>query len=170
MNSENKMREVKLEKVILSCGGKSPELEKSVKLLEVITGRKAQIIQTGPKTRIPNFGVKPKMDVGTRITLRGEKAIEVLKRLLGAIDNELSEKQIVENNFSFGIKEYIEIPEIEYIREIGIRGLNITAVFIRAGARIKRKKLKRGRVPERQRVAPKEIIEFMKENFGTEIN
>lgn len=167
---ENPMRQVRLEKITLSCSGKSPELEKSAKLLEIISGMKAQIIKAGPKTRIPDFGVRPGLEVGARVTLRGEKAEESLRRLLGAIDNQLRKKQISENSFSFGIEEYIEIPGLEYKREIGIRGLNVTATFVRAGLRVKRKKIKSGKLPQRQNITKQEIVEFMENNFDTEIN
>lgn len=166
---ENVMRKPLLEKVVLSCGGKSPELEKSKKLLEFFSGKKAHLIKAGPKRRIPDFGVKPGLEIGTRVTLRGNEAIDILKKLLGAIDNTLSREQIIENGFSFGIKEYIEIPGFEYKREIGIRGLNIAVTFIRAGIRVKRKKIKSGRLPKKQHVSEEEIINFMEDNFKTEI-
>ncbi|MBS3077466.1 50S ribosomal protein L5 [Candidatus Pacearchaeota archaeon] len=169
MNEKNPMRKIKLEKVVLSCGATGPDLEKARKLLELLTGRKAQITQSGPSTRIPNFNVKPDMPLGTSITLRNQEAIKILNQLLGAIDNRIKKRQIAKNGFSFGIHEYIEIPGVEYKREIGIRGLNVTASFIRAGVRVKRKKIKAGRMPQRQYVKPAEIIEFMKENFKTEI-
>jgi large subunit ribosomal protein L5 len=165
---ENPMRKIRLEKVVLSCGATGPNLEKAQKLLQMLTGKKAQIVKAGPKRRIPNFGVKPFLPLGTSVTLRRKESVEILKRLLGAIDNELKKKQVAENGFSFGIKEYIEIPGTEYQRDIGIRGLNVTASFIRPGVRIKRKKIKRGRIPERQYVRPEEIISFMEENFNTE--
>lgn len=166
---ENAMRKVKLEKVILSCGATGPDLEKSRHLLEILTSKKAQINRSGPKTRIPNFGVKPKMELGTMVTIRGEEAPQVLKRMLVAVDNKLRKKQIAQNSFSFGIQEYIEIPGVEYKREIGIRGLNVTASFIRAGVRVKRKKIKAGKVPEKQYVAKEEIIEFVKKHFNVEV-
>lgn len=168
MKEENPMRQIRMEKVVLSCGATGPDLEKARKLLELLTSKKAQITRSGPNTRIPNFNVKPDMELGTSVTLRGEDAVKILNQLLGAIDNKLRKKQIAKNGFSFGIKEYIEIPGIEYKREIGIRGLNITASFIRAGVRVKRKKIKAGRMPERQYVKPAEIMEFMKHNFKTE--
>ncbi|MBI5804214.1 50S ribosomal protein L5 [Candidatus Pacearchaeota archaeon] len=167
--AENPMRKIKLEKVVLSCSGKAEDLEKSKKLLEMLSGRKAHLIKAGPNQRIPSFGVRPGLEIGTRVTLRGKGAIELLRRLLGTLDNTLRKRQISENNFSFGIKEYIEIPGTEYKREIGIRGLNVTVVFSRAGARVKRKKLKSGKIPDRQHVQKEEIINFMKENFSTEV-
>lgn len=168
-SGENPMREMKLEKVVLSAGAVGSDLDKAQKLLEILTKRKAQIIMAGPKRRIPDFGVKPGLALGTSVTLRGSAAKEILQRLLVAVDNLLSESQIAENTFSFGIKEYIEIPGIEYQRDIGIRGLNVTATFIRAGIRVKRKKIKTGRVHPKQNVTPEEIIKFLKENFNTRI-
>lgn len=164
---KNPMREIFIEKVILSCGATGDDLKKSVKLLEIITARKAQIVASNK--RIPDFDVRPGLEVGTRITLRGQSALEVLKRLLGAVDNKIKEKQIADNHFSFGIKEYIEIPGIEYQRDIGIRGFNTTVVFARPGLRVQRKKVKSGHVPHRQFVKKAEIIKFMNETFKTEI-
>ena len=118
---------------------------------------------------MPAFGVKPYRPLGARVTLRGNEAVDILKRLLTAVGNYIDEDQITENTFSFGIKEYIEIPGTEYQRDIGIRGLNTTVSFIKPGVRVKRKKIKRGKVPQRQHVSPEEIKLYMEENFSTEI-
>jgi large subunit ribosomal protein L5 len=164
--TENPMRTVRIEKVLLSSGAVDKELQKAKKLLELITGAKAQI--TTSSKRIPDFNVRPGLEVGTRVTLRGEKALQLLKRLLGAVRNKLRENQVSSNHFSFGIKEYIEIPGIEYQRDIGVRGLNITVVFVRSGIRVKRRKVKTGKFPARQQVSKEEIIKYMEEDFGTE--
>lgn len=164
--SENPMRKFFIEKILLSAGGIEKELEKSSKLLTLITGRKAQIISSSK--RIPDFNVRPGLEVGTRITIRNkEEIITLLKRLLAAKDNILKEKQLSENHFSFGIPEYIEIPGMEYQRDIGIKGLNVTVVFARPGLRIKRKKIKSGHVAKKQSISKEEIIKFMEENFST---
>lgn len=162
---ENPMRKIKIEKILLSAGATGDDLIKAKKLLELVSGKKAQILASSK--RIPEFNVRPGLEVGTRVTLRGEEAIDLLKRLLGAIDNEVKKKQVSENHFSFGIKEYIEIPGIEYQREIGIRGFNVTVVFIRAGVRVKLKKIKQGKVPKKQFISKDEIINYMKEVFKT---
>lgn len=163
--AENPMRKIFIEKVILSAGATGDELKKAAKLLELISGMKAQIISS--TKRIPDFGVRPGLEVGARVTLRGKKSLDLLKKLLGGLNNTIYEEQVSENHFSFGIREYIEIPGIEYQREIGIRGLNITVVFARPGLRVKRKKLKRGRIPHKQHVSQEEIIKFMESNFQT---
>lgn len=166
MTTENPMRKISIEKVLLSSGGKDKELEKAAKLLAFLSGMKVQIVAS--RKRIPDFGVRPGLEVGARVTLRGKKAIELLRRLLGAIDNSLSKRKLSDNHFSFGIKEYIDIPETEYQRDIGIRGLNVTVVFSRPGLRVKRKKIKSGLVPSKQFVSKDEIIKYMEDNFKTE--
>ena len=166
---DNVMRAPKIARVVLSAGAVDKNLEKAKKLLELISEKKAQITKSGSRMRIPAFGVKPKMELGTSVTLRGAEAIEVLRRLLGAIDNQLRVRQIDKNNFSFGIPEYINIPGMKYARDIGIRGFNVTVVFERPGVRVKRRKIKPGRVPAKQHVSPEEIIEYMKKSFKTEV-
>lgn len=161
----NPMRRVAIEKVILSAGATADSLVKARKLLEFLTKKKAQVIAT--RKRIPDFDVSPGLEVGTRVTLRGNAALEMLARLLGAVENTLSRKQVADNHLSFGIHEYIEIPEVEYQRDIGIRGFNATIVFARKGLRVKRKKLKAGHVPRRQYVTRDEIITYMEEHFRT---
>jgi large subunit ribosomal protein L5 len=162
---ENLMREIKIEKVILGIGGTGEDLEKGVKLLGLLTGRKAA--KKKSHKRIPSLGVRPKLEVGAIVTIRKD-AEEFLKKMLIAIDNKLTKKQISENNFSFGIKEYIEIPGVEYQRDIGIIGFDVTVVFKRTGKRVKLKKMKRGKIPKRQVITREEIIKFMEDNFQTE--
>ncbi len=163
--SENPMHTARVEKVILSCGATGDNLAKSKKLLDLISQRKAQIIAS--QKRIPDFGVRPGLEVGTRVTLRGKDGIDLLRRLLGAIDNTLKTKQISPNHFSFGIHEYIEIPGTEYQRDIGIRGLNVTIVFSRPGLRVMNKKRKSANIPKKQNVPAQEIIKYMEDNFKT---
>ncbi len=162
---ENMMREIKIEKVVLNIGGTGENLEKGVKLLKVITGRKPA--KKRSHKRIPSWGVRPKLEVGAMVTIR-QNMREFLRKMLIAIDNKLTKKQISENNFSFGIEEYIEIPGVEYQRDIGIMGFDVTIVFKRTGKRIKLKKIKRGKIPKRQTISREEIIKFMEDNFQTE--
>tara|TARA_Y100000310_G_C20688081_1_gene820392 strand:- start:722 stop:1318 length:597 start_codon:yes stop_codon:yes gene_type:complete len=163
---DNPMRKIFIEKVLLSSGATSDDLQKSVKLLQLISDMKPQILKSNK--RIPDFNVRPGLEVGTRVTIRGKKAEELLKKLLPALENTLDVFQVSDNHFSFGIKEYIEIPGIEYQRDIGIRGFNITVVFARPGFRVKRKKIKSGKLPKKQHISKQEIIDFMKQNFKTE--
>ena len=161
----NPMRKIRIEKVVLSVGGIGEELEKGYRLLEMLTNRKPAKMRS--TKRIPTFGVRPKLEIGAVVTIR-KNPQDVLKRMLSAIENKLRKKQISDNNFSFGIKEYIEIPGVEYQRDIGIRGFDVTVVFKRAGRRVKLRKIKMGKVSRKQIISPEEIIKFMEEQFKTE--
>jgi len=162
---QNIMREIKIEKVVLSIGGVGDDLIKGIKLLELLTEKKP--MKTKSKKRIPSLGVRPGLEIGAVVTLR--KAYqEMLEKIFVAIDNQLRKKQVSENNFSFGVKEYIEIPGMEYDRDIGIRGFDVTIVFKRTGRRVKLRKIKRGRIPARQKITKEEIIKFMEEHFKVE--
>jgi large subunit ribosomal protein L5 len=161
---ENIMRKLKIEKVVLSVGGTGDYLEKGHILLENLTGKKP--CKTKSRKRIPALGVRMGLEVGTVVTIR-KNPEEILKKMLIAIDNVLRKKQISVNNFSFGIKEYLEIPGVEYIREVGIMGFDVTVVFKRSGRRVGIRKIKKGKVGQAQKISPEEIIKFMEDNFQT---
>lgn len=139
---QNKMREIEIEKIVLSMGAVGDELDKAAKLLKLISGMK--VVKTKSRKRIPAFDIRPGLEIGCKVTLRGQKGKERLKNLLEAIGNQLKEKQIELGGFSFGIPEYIEIPGIEYQRDIGMLGLNVSVVFKRKGKRTAVKKIKKG--------------------------
>ena len=166
VKGENPMQEIVMEKVVLSVGGIADNLEKGYKLLKMLTGRNPAKMMS--RKRIPALGVRPGLEIGAVVTIR-KNLNEFLGKMLTTIDNKLRKKQISENSFSFGVKEYIEIPGFEYQRDIGIRGLDVTVTFKRAGRRVKLRKIKQGRIPRRQNVSKEEIIKFMEENFDTEI-
>jgi large subunit ribosomal protein L5 len=168
MEIKNKMQEIEIEKMVLNCGGIGDKLEKSVKLLEMITKRKVFRIKSS--RRIPAFGISPGKESGCKVTIRDKKEIiALLKRFFAALDNQISAKRIVENQVSFGVREYIEIPGLEYNREIGILGLEASLVFRRKGKSVKMRKIKQGKYPKRQSVTKEEIIEFLKKNIRVEV-
>ena len=161
------MREVKLDKLVLNVGGTGDKLEKGFKLLQVISGKTP--VKVKATKRIPTWGVRPGLEVGTKVTLRGKEAEKLLAKVLPAINNTLKIKQIRDNFLSFGIHEYIEIPGVEYIREVGIMGFEITVVFSRAGRRVAEKKVKRGKFSKKQIVQAQEIEDFMANKFKTKV-
>jgi large subunit ribosomal protein L5 len=164
--AENKMRDFKLEKVVLNIGATGDDLEKGVILLERVSGKKPMKVKA--TKRIPAWSVRPGLEVGVKVTLRGAEAKKILMKLLPAVDNKIKSKQIQDNFFSFGIHEYIEIPGIEYIREVGVMGLEVTVVFVRAGKYVEKRKIKRSK-SKKTKVSAEEISNYLKETFKTEI-
>ena len=161
------MRQIRIEKVTLNIGaGRSPErLEKGIKLLKDMSGVKP--VKTITNKRIPAWNLRPGLPIGCKVTLRGEKAKELLKRLLQAKDNKLSGEQFDEQgNIAFGIHEYIDIPGVRYDPEIGIMGLEVCVTLERPGFRIKRRRIKRRKIGSRQRIPKQDALDFMKKEFN----
>ena len=71
-----------------------------------------------------------------------------------------------EGNFAFGIKEYIDIPGMKYDMDIGIIGLEVSVTLKRPGFRIKRRTIKKKKIPSRHKITKDEAISFVKEKFG----
>jgi len=164
----NKMRTIKIEKISLNMGVGSPgdNLEKALKLLNKITNEKP--VKTKSKKRIPTWGIRPNLEIGCKVTLRGKKAEDLLKRLLIARKNELGTSKFDnEGNFSFGVTEYISIPDVEYDASIGIIGFEVAVTLQRAGYRIKRRAIKKTKIPRKHRISKDEAIAFVKKTFNT---
>lgn len=163
---ENKMRKINIASVILHCStADQAALARAEKLLEFIT--KAKPIRTLAKKRIPTWKIRPGLAVGCKVTLRGQRAVELLKRLFAGIP-QLNEEQFNPGFLSFGIKEYIQVPSIPYQREIGIIGFDVVATLKRPGFRTAKRRISKAKIKASHRITKDETIEFFKKNF--EIN
>jgi large subunit ribosomal protein L5 len=164
------MLKIKIAKVTLNIGAGTDhaKMEKGIKLLKMITG--IEPIKTVSQKRIPSWGLRPGLPVGCKITLRGKKADEVLARLLKARDDILAPSCFDNNgNISFGIKEYIDIPGVEYDQEIGITGLQATVTLERPGYRIKRRLIQRKKVHGHHRITQKDAIQFVTDELNIKV-
>ena len=164
------MKNIKVEKVTLNIGaGKDQaKLEKGIMLLKAITNTTP--IKTITSKRIQEWGLRPGLPIGCKLTLRKATAIKILPRLLEAVENKLMERQFDQNgNIAFGIHEYIEIPGVKYDPKIGIMGLEVCVTLERPGFRIKRRKLMQRKIPLRHRISKQEAIDFMAGNFNTKV-
>lgn len=164
------MRTITIEKITLNIGTGEPgdRLEKAVKLLKSLTNEKP--VKTTTQRRIPTWKIRPGLTIGCKVTLRGEKAKKMLKRLLQAKNNKLKEENFdKEGNLAFGIKEYLDIPDSKYDAEIGIIGLETAITLQRPGFRIKRRVLKKKSIPKTHRITKQEAMDHMKKEYGVEI-
>ena len=128
----------KLEKVILNMGlgldGNDSKVLKSCEEdLAKITGQKPVI--TKFKKSVANFKTRKGSNAGLKVTLRKNKMYEFIDRLVNIAlprikdFRGLSSKGIDDSfNYSFGIKEHIIFPEVNFDKVDKIRGLDITIV------------------------------------------
>ena len=166
----DEMKLIKIEKVTLNIGaGKDQSrLEKGISLLKSIGN--ATPIKTVTNKRIQEWGLRPGLPIGCKLTLRKDKALKLLPRLLESVDNKLNPKQFDENgNVAFGIHEYIDIPGVKYDPKIGIIGLQVCVTLERPGYRIKKRRLLVRKIPTRHRITKQEAIEFISKNFNTTV-
>ncbi len=128
----------KMVKIVLNVGmgdaGKNPkQLEAAVEELGLITGQKAVV--TKAKKAIANFGLRAGMPVGARVTLRGARMYEFLDRFINLAIPRIRDFRGLptrsfdgRGNYTFGIKEQMVFPEIDYDRVEKIHGMDITLV------------------------------------------
>lgn len=168
--SGNPMLNLRIEKVTvnMSVGKSGEQLEKAAKVLEQLTGQKP-CNREAQKT-IRDFAIRKGEPIACIVTLRRERTREFLKKSLQAIDNKISKERFDKyGNFSFGIKEHIDIPGTRYMPELGIHGMDISVTISRPGQRVKLRRRAKSRVGMKHRLSPDEAIAFIKDEFGVEI-
>lgn len=165
----NPMQELKIEKLTLNIGAgdDKQKVEKSVKLLEMLSGKKAVVTHSKKRS---TFGVAKGKAIGAMVTLRKNDAEEFLKNAFVAKEKKISSKSIdKDGNFSFGIREYIDIPGVRYSHEIGMMGFDVAVTMARRGFRIKRRRIKKTQIPRKQKISKEETVEWLKSKFGIEL-
>lgn len=169
-NKENPMRIIKIAKVILNIGvGQSGEIiERAKSLLQDLTGHNPSS-RNAEKT-VKEFGIHKGEPIGVTVTLRGKNAFDVLKRLLEAKNNQITKNSFDRTgNFSFGIREHIEIPRVKYDPTIGIFGMDVSVVLERPGTRVMKRKRANSKIGSNHKVTSDEAIEYVKTNLKIEV-
>ena len=139
LSLKNKHEVPKFEKIILNMGlgedaADGKKLKACVDDMSLITGQKPVI--TKFKKSISNFKTRKGSNAGVKVTLRSNKMYEFIDRLVNIAlprikdFRGLSSKGIDSSfNYSFGIKEHIVFPEVNFDKVDKIRGLDITIVI-----------------------------------------
>jgi len=167
---KNLMLKPRIEKVTVNMSvGKSGEpLEKAAKVLEQLTQQRP--CKRKAKKTIRDFGIRKGEPMACLVTLRGEKARDFLKKAFQAVDNKLSKDNFDHyGNFSFGIKEHIEIPGTKYVPELGIYGMDVSVALGRPGYRVKRRHHAKSKIGLSHLLTRDEATLFIKDEFGVEI-
>ena len=138
LSLKNKHEVPKIDRIILNMGlGEDASDGKKIKAcaedMALITGQKPII--TKFKKSISNFKTRKGANAGVKVTLRSYKMYEFIDRLVNVAlprikdFRGLSSKSIdSSNNYSFGIKEHIVFPEVNFDKVDKIRGVDITIV------------------------------------------
>lgn len=135
---KNALQAPRLEKIIVNMGlGEAIQnvkiLDHAMEELSLITGQRPVV--TRARKSISNFKLRTGMPIGCCVTLRRTRMYEFLDRLMNiALPRVRDFKGISSKsfdgrgNYSFGIREQIIFPEINYDKIDKVRGMNITIV------------------------------------------
>ena len=132
---KNDMQIPRLDKVVLNigCGAEAVRDSKkgkaAVEDLTAIAGQKA--MATKAKNSIAGFRVREGMQLGAKVTLRGDRMYEFLDRLITIALPRVRDFRGVKpsfdgrGNFAMGMKEHIVFPEIDFDKVDEVWGLDI---------------------------------------------
>ena len=137
-NYKNKFEVPKLTKVVINIGvgeavKDSKKIDSAIKEITAISGQKPVI--TRAKKAIATFKLREGMPIGVKVTLRKSHMYEFIDRLINIAlprvkdFRGLNPKGIdASYNYSFGVKEHIIFPEVNFDKVDKIRGLDVTIV------------------------------------------
>ncbi|AUG58911.1 MAG TPA: 50S ribosomal protein L5 [Ruminiclostridium sp.] len=137
-NYKSVMEVPKLEKVVLNMGiGDAKDdpkaLDAAVNDLTLISGQKP--IVTKAKKSVAAFKLRTGMNVGCKVTLRGDRMYDFVHKLFNVALPRVRDFRGVpvnsfdgRGNYSLGVKEQLIFPEIDYDKVEKIRGMDITFV------------------------------------------
>ena len=168
--TESPMKKISLEKVVLNMGvGKSGDvIEIARKALEQISGKKPSTRNAKDTQR--EWGVRKGEPIGVAVTIRGEDAVVLLKRLLTAKGNTVNGRAFDNfGNYSFGINEHIDIPDVKYDPQIGILGLGISVTLTRPGYSIRKRSKHKASVGKTHIITNQEAKDYLVKEYGVTI-
>ena len=168
--TESPMKKISLEKIVLNMGvGRSGDaIIIAKRALEQITPEKSS--SRNAKEAQRDWGVRKGEPIGVAVTVRGENAVVLLKRLLEAKGNTVKGRSFDNfGNYSFGIGEHIDIPGVKYDPQIGILGLGISIALTRPGYRIRTRSKHKARVGKAHIIKSQEAKDYLTREFGVTV-
>ena len=135
---KNVMEIPRLEKIVINmglgdCKDNAKALELAVSELATISGQKPLV--TKAKKSIANFKLRAGMNVGAKVTLRGDRMYEFADKLVSIVLPRVRDFRGVSTkafdgrgNYSLGVREQLIFPEIEYDKVEKIRGMEMIFV------------------------------------------
>jgi len=168
--TESPMKKISLEKIVLNMGvGRSGDaIEIAKKALDQISGKKSCARDAKETQR--DWGVRKGEPIGVAVTVRGEDAKALLKRLFEAKGNQVNGRAFDNfGNYSFGIREHIDIPGVKYDPQIGILGLGISVTLTRPGYGIRKRSKHKASIGKKHIIKSQEAKDYLTKEFGVTV-
>jgi len=135
---KNPMAVPRIEKIVVNMGigeaiSNAKVLDTAVEELRSITGQKPVI--TKAKKSIASFKLRQGMNIGTMVTLRGDRMYEFLDRLISVALPRVRDFRGISGkafdgrgNYTLGVREQLIFPEIDFNKVEKTRGMNISII------------------------------------------
>jgi len=167
---QNPMTRAHIEKVTVNIGvGEAGErLKKAESVLQNITNHKP--VQTISTITNREFGIRKRMPIGCKVTLRGSDAHDFLKRAWDTRENRIADYAFDDQgNLSFGIPDHTLFKDQKYDPDIGIFGMDICITMEKPGFRVKKRRVQRRKVPHKHQVTREEAMNYISETFNVKV-
>merc|ERR1712224_942629 len=136
----------KIAKLVVNCcvGESGDRVTRAAKVLTELSDQEP--VFSKARLTVRTFSIRRNEKITCHVTIRGEKAEEILQKGLAVKELELKERNFsTSGNFGFGIDEHIDLG-LKYDPSIGIYGMDFYVVLTRPGFRVSKKKRKQARV------------------------
>lgn len=161
------MRKPRILKVCVNfaVGTSGQELERARSLCKRLTNQTPA--DGRAKESVRGFGIRKHEPIAVFTTLRGELAMDFLKKTFWAVEDKVSHKNFDSHgNLSLGIDDHLKLPDIKYDPQIGVHGFDTTIVLERSGYRTSRRRSRSNKIPSKHRITKEEGIAFFKHEFN----
>ena len=135
---KSSMQIPKVEKIVINMGigdavANVKVLDDAVEELTLITGQKPVV--TKARKSIANFKLREGMPIGCKVTLRGERMYQFLDKLVSVALPRVRDFHGINGdafdgrgNYTLGVKEQLNFPEINFDKVKKVRGMDIVIV------------------------------------------
>merc|ERR1712038_2213519 len=119
-----------------------------------------KVCQSKARYTLRGFGIRRNEKIACHVTVRGDKALEIIERGLKVKEYELLNRNFsVTGNFGFGIAEHIDLG-LKYDPSIGIYGMDFYVVLARPGFNVAYRRRKKSRVGYRHKITKQDAMKW----------